>query len=244
MDDSQVKEQRGNLPSSGRELENGEEIFLLDETDDVIDNGDQSTEKNCDNSTTSDSNEMHSSIQSEQRTPDTYEHEIIITEHSNGSPISSGEDDYARNSPSLSVEKPTIINHNHVSFVTEDVYTKFQCRKECNKLTPDELFAKKKSFATRFANVYHNDGSNINKNLSQHKSRSQRPQQISNNAYQTNETGRTIYLDPNESNNEETYFALSLIGALKRLNPRKRAIAKCNILKYLTNLEYADASLM
>lgn len=61
--------------------------------------------------------------------------------------------------------------------------------------------------------------------------------------YQVNSTGRTIQLDPNEANNEETYFALSLIGTLKRLNPRKRAIAKCNILKYLTELEIEDAEL-
>lgn len=54
----------------------------------------------------------------------------------------------------------------------------------------------------------------------------------------------TISLDSAESNNEETYFALSLIGTLKRLDPRKRAIAKCNILSYLTELEYgSDAQL-
>lgn len=41
-----------------------------------------------------------------------------------------------------------------------------------------------------------------------------------------------------DSNNEETYFALSLVSSLKRLSPHKRAIAKCHILSYLTELEY------
>lgn len=44
-------------------------------------------------------------------------------------------------------------------------------------------------------------------------------------------------------NNEETYFALSLVGILKRLPPHKRAIAKCHILSYLTELEYGSSSL-
>lgn len=46
-----------------------------------------------------------------------------------------------------------------------------------------------------------------------------------------------------DSNNEETYFAMSLVGILKRLNPHKRAIAKCHILSYLTELEYGSSSL-
>lgn len=46
-----------------------------------------------------------------------------------------------------------------------------------------------------------------------------------------------------DSNNEETYFALSLVGILKRLSPHKRAIAKCHILSYLTELEYGSSSL-
>lgn len=45
-----------------------------------------------------------------------------------------------------------------------------------------------------------------------------------------------------DSNNEETYFALSLVGILKRLPPQKRAIAKCHILNYLTELEYGSSS--
>lgn len=44
-----------------------------------------------------------------------------------------------------------------------------------------------------------------------------------------------------DSNNEETYFALSLVGILKRLSPHKRAIAKCHILSYLTELEYGPS---
>lgn len=46
-----------------------------------------------------------------------------------------------------------------------------------------------------------------------------------------------------DANNEETYFALSLVGILKRLPPHKRAIAKCHILSYLTELEYGSSSL-
>lgn len=45
-----------------------------------------------------------------------------------------------------------------------------------------------------------------------------------------------------DGNNEETYFALSLVGILKRLPPHKRAIAKCHILSYLTELEYGSSS--
>lgn len=45
-----------------------------------------------------------------------------------------------------------------------------------------------------------------------------------------------------ESNDEETLFALSLVGTLKRLPPQKFAAAKCHILTYLMNLEYGDAS--
>lgn len=44
------------------------------------------------------------------------------------------------------------------------------------------------------------------------------------------------------SNNEEMYFALSLVGILKRLPPQKRAKAKCHILTYLTELEYGTSS--
>lgn len=46
-----------------------------------------------------------------------------------------------------------------------------------------------------------------------------------------------------DDNKEETYFALSLVGILKRLTPHKRAIAKCHILSYLTELEYGSSSL-
>lgn len=46
-----------------------------------------------------------------------------------------------------------------------------------------------------------------------------------------------------DDNKEETYFALSLVGILKRLPPHKRAIAKCHILSYLTELEYGSSSL-
>lgn len=46
-----------------------------------------------------------------------------------------------------------------------------------------------------------------------------------------------------DSNNEETYFALSLVGILKRLSPHKRALAKCHILSFLTELEYGPSEL-
>lgn len=45
----------------------------------------------------------------------------------------------------------------------------------------------------------------------------------------------------NDFNNDETYFVLSLIGMFKRLPPQKRAIAKCNILQYLTDLEFGPS---
>lgn len=45
-----------------------------------------------------------------------------------------------------------------------------------------------------------------------------------------------------DATNEETYFALSLVGILKRLPPHKRALAKCHILSYLTELEYGSSS--
>lgn len=51
-------------------------------------------------------------------------------------------------------------------------------------------------------------------------------------------------LDSVDANNEETYFALSLIGIFKRLPPQKRAVAKCNILRYLTELEYGSSAIL
>lgn len=45
-----------------------------------------------------------------------------------------------------------------------------------------------------------------------------------------------------DSKDDETYFVLSLAGILKRLPPHKRAIAKCHILSYLTELEYGSTS--
>lgn len=43
-----------------------------------------------------------------------------------------------------------------------------------------------------------------------------------------------------ESHDEETLFALSLVGTLKRLPPQKLAAAKCHILTYLMQLEYGN----
>lgn len=48
------------------------------------------------------------------------------------------------------------------------------------------------------------------------------------------------YIPNIDKNSEDTYFALSLVGSLQRLKPMQRAMAKLNILKYLTDLEYAD----
>lgn len=47
--------------------------------------------------------------------------------------------------------------------------------------------------------------------------------------------------NPSESHDEETLFALSLVGTLKRLAPQKLAAAKCHILTYLMQLEYGDS---
>lgn len=54
--------------------------------------------------------------------------------------------------------------------------------------------------------------------------------------------GLVTSTDMIDSNNEETYFALSLVGILKRLPAHKKALAKCHILNYLTELEYGSIS--
>lgn len=46
----------------------------------------------------------------------------------------------------------------------------------------------------------------------------------------------------NKTNSEEIFFAMSLVGPLERLPPQKRAMAKVNILRYLTELEYGSSS--
>lgn len=56
----------------------------------------------------------------------------------------------------------------------------------------------------------------------------------------TNETKNLDYIRNVENPSEDTYFALSLVGSLQRLKPMQRAIAKLNILKYLTECQYAD----
>lgn len=48
--------------------------------------------------------------------------------------------------------------------------------------------------------------------------------------------------NPMESHDEETLFALSLVGQLKRLPPQKLAAAKCHILTYLMQLEYGNGN--
>lgn len=39
---------------------------------------------------------------------------------------------------------------------------------------------------------------------------------------------------------EDKYFALSLVGPLQRLSPKKRVIAKINIMKYLAEMEFTE----
>lgn len=40
------------------------------------------------------------------------------------------------------------------------------------------------------------------------------------------------------TNEEDKYFAIALFGMLQRISPQKKAFAKVNILRYLTELEY------
>lgn len=46
------------------------------------------------------------------------------------------------------------------------------------------------------------------------------------------------------ASDEDTYFALSLVGCLQRLKPMKKAMAKVNVLRYLTELEYSDKAVL
>lgn len=41
-----------------------------------------------------------------------------------------------------------------------------------------------------------------------------------------------------ETNEEDKYFTLALMGILQRIPPQRKAFAKVNILRYLTELEY------
>lgn len=41
---------------------------------------------------------------------------------------------------------------------------------------------------------------------------------------------------------EDTYFALSLVGSLQRLTPQQRAMAKMNIVRYLTEMAFTDSA--
>lgn len=52
--------------------------------------------------------------------------------------------------------------------------------------------------------------------------------------------GAAISLEEVAGRTEDTYFALSLVGSLERLNTKKRAIAKLHILQYLTELAFAE----
>lgn len=45
-----------------------------------------------------------------------------------------------------------------------------------------------------------------------------------------------------DANSEDKYFALSILGTLRRLTPHKRALAKCHILSYLTEIEYGNSN--
>lgn len=54
------------------------------------------------------------------------------------------------------------------------------------------------------------------------------------------ELSKSLLARASPSGNEETYFALSIVEILKRLPHKKRAIAKCHIITYLTELEYGS----
>lgn len=41
---------------------------------------------------------------------------------------------------------------------------------------------------------------------------------------------------------EDTYFALSLVGSLQRLQPQQRAMAKMNIVRYLTEMAFTESA--
>lgn len=45
-----------------------------------------------------------------------------------------------------------------------------------------------------------------------------------------------------DTTSEDKYFALSILGTLRRLTPHKRALAKCHILSYLTEIEYGNSN--
>lgn len=47
---------------------------------------------------------------------------------------------------------------------------------------------------------------------------------------------------PAQSDPEDTYFALSLVGSLQRLQPQQRAMAKMNIVRYLTEMAFTDTA--
>lgn len=54
------------------------------------------------------------------------------------------------------------------------------------------------------------------------------------------QTNALISLEDVAGRSEDTYFALSLVASLERLNARKRATAKLHILQYLTELAFAE----
>lgn len=45
-----------------------------------------------------------------------------------------------------------------------------------------------------------------------------------------------------DTNSEDKYFALSILGTLRRLTPHKRALARNHILSYLTEIEYGSSN--
>lgn len=45
-----------------------------------------------------------------------------------------------------------------------------------------------------------------------------------------------------DTNNEDKYFVLSILGTMRRLTPHKRALARCHILSYLTEIEYGNSN--
>lgn len=60
-------------------------------------------------------------------------------------------------------------------------------------------------------------------------------------------TASTVPMDPvqirmTQEFPEDTYFALSLVGSLQRLQPQQRAMAKMNIVRYLTEMAFTESA--
>lgn len=132
--------------------------------------------------------------------------------------------------------------HEIISNNTESINAIFKTFSEDDDATP--ITAKRKCVANKFAENHQNSTAKPD-NKQQEISLSS-DQRI--NSSEIRSPVKTMAqplksLNNIETNDEETYFALSLIGTLKRLPPHKRALAKCHIINYLTELEYGKLTL-